>query len=147
MRPVRAHRAGACVIFWAVGLLSLWLGQAQPAMAQALDPASAAALAETLRMLSDPSGRGAATTGNPAARDVDRQVQALAGSSENAQAVYQLAGEVFADLVRSTGGDMNKLMEILGRANSDPNALASALSPATQARLRELSGKIPDARR
>ncbi len=54
----------------------------------------------------------------------------LAGSSETADAVYRLAGEVFADLVKSTGGDMGKLMDILSRASADPSGFASALSPA-----------------
>src|SRR5262249_6575687 len=52
-------------------LLSL-LAASPTAQAQALDPTSAAALAETLRILGDPSARGAATAGDPGARDIDR---------------------------------------------------------------------------
>lgn len=40
---------------------------AGPASAQALDPASAAALAATLQLLQDPAKRGAAIGGNPQA--------------------------------------------------------------------------------
>jgi hypothetical protein len=147
---VRRHPlalAGRSFVVLALLSLLVCLGAVPPAHGQALDPTSAAALSETLRMLGDPSGRGAATAGNPAARDVDSQVQSLAGSPENAQAVYNLAGEVFADLVKNTGGDTGKLMEALERARTDPSGFANALSPATLQHLRELSSKISDTKR
>ena len=114
------------------------------ASAQALDPTSAAALAETLRILGDPAARSA---GGAGAKGVESQVQSLAGSPEATQEVYTLAGQVFADLVKSTGGDTGKLLEALQRAQSDPSSLTEALSPATLQRLRELSTKISDQKR
>jgi hypothetical protein len=142
--PPRTSRA-----LGALALISLLacLAAAAPARGQALDPSSAAALAETLKILTDPAGRGAATAGSPTAKDIDRQVQSLGASPEISQEIYGLAGEVFADLVKSTGGDTGKLLEILQRAQTDPNGFANALSPATLEHLRELSTKISDVKR
>jgi len=113
---------------------------------QTLDPASAEALATTLRMLADPSSRGQIIATDPAAAAVDKQVQSLAGSAL-AQEVYGLAAEVFADLARNSGGDPRRMSEVLEQAKSDPAAFAAMLRPETLQRLRELSTKISDAKR
>ena len=68
--------------------LSLLLLAATSLPAQTLDPASAEALAATLRMLADPAARGQILATDPTAAAVDRQVQGMAGSSQLAQEVY-----------------------------------------------------------
>ena len=120
---------------------------AAPAAAQALDPASEEALAAVLRLLQDPALRGPAVAGAPGAAAIDREIQALAGTPELVQAVYELAAEVFADLTRSAGGDARRLGEALERAKADPGAFAALLRPATLDRLRALAVRISDRRR
>jgi len=137
----RGSRAAAASLA-AAGLL----GAAAIAGGQPLDAASASALSQTLKVLTDPSARSQAIAGNTAAGEVDRQVQALAGSPELTQEFYALAGEVFADLTRSTGGDVEKMSAALDRAKSDPAGFAALLSPQTIERLRALSVKISDAK-
>lgn len=127
--------------------LSALASAATPLPAQTLDPAAAAALATTLRMLADPASRGQILATDPAAAAVDKQVQGMAGSSQLAQEVYGLAAEVFADLARSSGGDPRRLSEALERAKSDPAGFAAMLRPETLERLRELATKISDAQR
>ena len=132
----------------AVGLASLLLLAltATPTHSQALDPASADALAATLRMLADPSSRGQIIATDPAAAEIDKQVQGMAGSAL-AQEVYGLAAEIFTDLARNSGGDPKRMNEALDRAKSDPAGFAAMLRPETLQRLRELSTKISDAKR
>jgi hypothetical protein len=120
---------------------------ATPTHAQALDPASADALATTLRMLADPASRGKIIAGDPAAAEVDRQVQGMAGSPALVQEVYGLAADVFADLTRNSNGDPRAMSEALDRAKSDPAGFAAMLRPETLERLRALSVKISDAQR
>ena len=86
---------------WLVGMM-LVMVCAPPLHGQGLDPASAEALSATLRMLADPPSRGEAI-GTPGAAEIDRQVQSLAGSSQLAQEMYEIAAAVFADLTRSSG--------------------------------------------
>jgi hypothetical protein len=119
---------------------------ATPTHAQALDPASADALATTLRMLADPAMRGKIIA-DPTAAEVDRQVQGMAGSSALVQEVYGLAADVFADLTRNSNGDPRAMSEALDRAKSDPAGFAAMLRPETLERLRALSVKISDAQR
>ncbi len=128
-------------------ILSLLLLSATPLPAQTLDPASAEALAATLRMLADPASRGQILATDPKAAAIDRQVQGMAGSSQLAQEVYGLAAEVFADLARSTGGDPRQLSVALDRAKSDPAGFAAMLRPETLDRLRALANRISDSQR
>jgi len=127
--------------------LLLTIGSATPAPAQALDPASADALATTLRMLADPASRGRIIASDPTAAEVDRQVQGMAGSSALVQEVYGLAADVFADLTRNSNGDPRAMSEALDRAKTDPAGFAAMLRPETLERLRALSIKISDAQR
>lgn len=114
---------------------------------QALDPASADALAATLRMLADPATRGRIIAADPTAAEVDRQVQGMAGSSALAQEVYGLAADVFADLARNSNGDPRAMTEALDRAKTDPAGFAAMLRPETLEKLRALSSKISDVQR
>jgi hypothetical protein len=134
---------GRLVVF----LLLVLLGTATGIRAQTLDPSTADSLATALKVLTDPAGRGALIGGSPAAAEIDRQTQALAGSPELTQEVYALAGQVLADLMKSTGGDLGKVMETLGRAQNDPAAFAAGLSPETLQKLSELSAKIAATKR
>ena len=125
----------------------LLLATATPIGAQTLDPASADALATTLRLLADPAARARIIATDPNAAEIDKQVQGMAGSSALAQEVYGLAAEVFADLARSSGGDTKRMSEALDLAKSDPAGFAAMLRPETLERLRALSTKISDAQR
>ena len=71
----------------------------------------------------------------------------MAGSPQLAQEVYSLAADAFADLIRSSGGDVEKMSATLERARTDPAAFAAMLSPQTLDRLRALSIKISDTKR
>jgi hypothetical protein len=127
-----------------IGLVGVMLSAGATARAQGLDAASLEALAATLRLLQDPSQRGALGSDAAAA---DQQVRALAGSPELAQEFYALAGEVFAELTRGMGGDAAKMTDAVARLKADPNSLAALVSPRTLDRIRELARKLSDQRR
>ena len=122
----------------------LLIGLAAVAPAQSLDPASQEALDQALRILLDPAARSAEVSRTPQGAAADQQVRALAGSEALSQEVYALAGQMLSELVQSTGGDTQKMLQALDRARTDPAAFAALLSPATQERLRELAVKLSD---
>lgn len=122
----------------------LALTVAGPAAAQALDPSSQDALNKTLQILLDPNARAGELAKNPQGTAVDQQVRALAGSDALTQEFYAVAGQILAELVQSTGGDAQKMLQAVDRAKTDPAGFAVMLSPATQQRLRELSVKLSD---
>jgi phage-related minor tail protein len=117
---------------------------ATPLAAQPLDSASSEALAATLRMLQDPAVRAAAVTATPQATAVDQQIQSIAGSPALTQEIYALAAQVMSELARSSGGDVNRMVDVLERGKTDPAGFAALLSPETLQRLRELSTRISD---
>lgn len=143
--PRNVVNGGMRIVAAALVLLAgLALPPAPPVRAQALDAASREALGATLRMLQDPALRGAAISGSPQAGAADGQLQSLGGSPQLTQELYGLAAEVFADLARGTGGDVQKMSEALERGRTDPAGFAAMLSPATLQKLRELSVKVSD---
>lgn len=128
-------------------LLALALVTPPGATAQALDGASAEALAAVLRLLQDPVSRGAAIAANPDAAALDKNIQAMTGSPALAQEFYELAAQVFTDLVQGSGGDLGRMRSSLAEGQRDPSAFAAFLSPATLQQLRDLSGRIADRKR
>ncbi|OGQ76780.1 MAG: hypothetical protein A3G94_06020 [Deltaproteobacteria bacterium RIFCSPLOWO2_12_FULL_60_16] len=125
-----------------VTLAALSLAVAPSLGAQTLDPQTAKALAEAIRVIQDPALRQTAITKDRKAVEADRQVRALAGSEPVTQEFYQFAIDIFVDLMQSAGGDMKKITETLERAKSDPAAFAATLSPRNRERLKQLSTKV-----
>lgn len=126
-------------------LLALTSGVAR---GQAVDPASQEALAAVLRMLNDPGLRAAAIAGSPQAGAAAAQIESLTqGSPALTQDVYALAGHIFEDLTRASGGDAQALGQALTRAQADPASLGAMLSPRTLEHLRALAIKLSDAPR
>jgi|RhiMetdeSRZDD1v2_1073273.scaffolds.fasta_scaffold384516_2 hypothetical protein len=115
-----------------------------PLDAQSLDPASSAALDAVLRLLQDPTQRKAAIERNPEAAAVDQQLQSMLGSPELQQEFYTLAGDIFADVIRDSGGDIGKMAKALEAGRTDPAGFMARLSPQTLERLRALSTKVSE---
>ena len=109
--------------------------------------AGSAALAEMLKSLTGPGGKGGPLGAGAGSGDIDQQVRALTGSPELTQELYNLAAQVLGELLQSSGGDMNKLFDTLSRAQSDPGAFAATLSPEMRNRLKDLSDRIAAGRR
>ena len=115
--------------------------------AQPLDPTSQDALNKSLQILLDPSARSAGLARNPQGTAIDQQVRALAGSDALAEEFYAVAGQILTELVQNTGGDAQKMLQVVERAKTDPAGFAAMLSPATLQRLRDLSVKVSDQKR
>ena len=115
--------------------------------AQPLDPTSQDALNKSLQILLDPSARSAGLARNPQGTAIDQQVRALAGSDALAEEFYAVAGQILTELVQNTGGDAQKMLQVVERAKTDPAGFAAMLSPATLQRLRDLSVKLSDQKR
>jgi hypothetical protein len=108
-----------------------------------MDPASSEALVRTQAMLRDPQQRAKATSETPQAQFVDKQTQSLAGTPENANAIYDLSADIMESLALKTNGDPAKMKEILDQAKNDPKAFAEKLTPEQRKKLQEISQKIP----
>lgn len=127
-----------------LGMALALLCAVTPVLGQGLDAASAEALAATLKLLQDPAARVGAIGSDPKAAATDRQVRSLAGSDKVTQEMYELAAQIFSELTRASGGDVQKMVQSLQRGQSDPAGFAAMLSPQTLQKLREISTKISD---
>jgi hypothetical protein len=129
------------VLGW-VTVLAIALTAAGPAASQALDAASATALDATLRLLQDPAQRNALIAGNPQAAAADQQIQAMLKDPALQEEFYALAAAVFTELVLSSGGDANRMTQVITAAKTDPAGFVASLSPQTAERLRAFASKI-----
>src|ERR1700752_1581768 len=87
------------------------------ARAEEPDAASQEALAKTQQLLNTPELRDQAIDQSASAQAADRQVRSLVGGGAGRDEVYHLSGEVMNDLVMQTGGDPQKMKQILEQAN------------------------------
>jgi hypothetical protein len=122
----------------AVSLFFIFLGS----VAKAEDAASVSALADTQTMLQNPAQRNKIIKDNPTAQSVDASVKSLTGNSKTTDEVYQLAGKVLEDLVKETGGDPVKMMEIMSKAQTDPKSLMDHVSEQNKQDFHSVSSEI-----
>jgi hypothetical protein len=125
-----------------VAIIVIAWGSPVPAGAQALDAASATALAATLRLLHDPAQRDAMISGNPHAAAADRQIQTMLGTPELRDEFYALTAAIFAEVAQRSAGDPGRMTQILAAGQADPGGFLASLSPPTVERLRAFAGKI-----
>jgi hypothetical protein len=106
------------------------------------DAASVSALTDTQNMLQTPAQRNKVISNNPTAQTVDSQVKALTGNDQTANELYTISGKVLEDLVKETGGDPVKMMEIMNKAQTNPESLMDHLSPENKAAIHSVSQTI-----
>lgn len=139
--PLVTIRLVLAVLF-AGALLALTWGATN---GQSLDPTSQEGLAAVLRMLQDPALRNGAVAESPQAGAADAQIRSLTGGSAAlTQEFYDLAGRIFEEVTRASGGDVLAMTQILARAQADPASFAAMLSPETLDRLHALAAKLSD---
>jgi hypothetical protein len=92
------------------------------------DAASTSALADTQTMLQNPAQREKLIDNSQSAQTVDAQVKSLAGNQQNTDEMYKISGQVLEDLVKETGGDPVKMMQIMNQAQTNPDSLMDHLS-------------------
>lgn len=108
-----------------------------------LDAASAEALLKTQTLLKNPGERQKAVEETPQAKWVNQQVESLAGSPENTQAIFELSADILQTLVEKTHGDPNQMKALLDRAKNDPKGFAELLTEKQKKQLRRVSDRIP----
>ena len=114
-----------------------------PAASPHLDDASTAALLKTQQMLQDPALRNKAIGESASAQTVDAQVKSLTGNPQATEELYKISGAVLEDLVKETGGDPVKMMQIMNQAASDPKGFfANHISETNKASIHDMSTQI-----
>lgn len=105
-----------------------------------LDSASSEALTKTQDVLTDPNARKDALKNDAKAREADSRVKSIAG--DKSEDVYALASSIFGKLVAEAGGDPLKLQQLIEKAQKNPEAFGSSLSPDDRQKLKELARQL-----
>ncbi len=105
----------------------------------ALDDASQRAMTQTQDLLKNQAEREKSLA-SPDARKTDQQVKDLMGS--DTQGAYDLAAEIFPTLVNENGGDPIKMQATLSQMMKNPETMASKLTPAQMAKLKDLAKSV-----
>jgi len=101
------------------------------------------ALRKTQELLRDPSAREKIGKQTSEGREAMNQAESLGGSTENTEEIYDLAADIFADLVHQTNGDPDKIKELLKKAQKNPEDFAKHFSDSQKAKLKEISKHSP----
>lgn len=113
-----------------------------PAKAEELDKASQEALQKTTELLTNRAQREEAIKKDTKAQGADKMVDQVSGGGQNKEDVYGLASDVFADLVKETGGDAQKMQELLQKMARDPASFANRWTPEQRARLQRMADQM-----
>jgi hypothetical protein len=103
----------------------------------ALDHASQEALQKTMDLLKQPQLRAGALK-DKGAGQADQQLRGLVGD-EDAEKTYQLASQIFEDMVKSAHGDVSALAAQVEEAQRHPEKFALKLTPEQRQELLEIA--------
>lgn len=121
-------------------LMTLILNLGSFSFGQKSDQSSEEALREVVKLLTSPNARQKVIVQDKKAQEADDFLQQVGGAfSED---MYQLAGTIFQSLFSQTGGNADKMDEILSKAKKDPASFINSLPPDQIKALRDLASKI-----
>lgn len=101
------------------------------------------ALEKTQQLLMDANQRSAAISGDTKAQAADAQVKKLVGGDAvKEQKVYNISSDVFADVEAKTGGDPEKMQQLLEQAAKDPKKFYEGMSSEQKEQIRKLASEI-----
>lgn len=126
------------VAFVAFGFHSLALAGEKPDAAKVEE-----ALRLTQEMLKDPAQRQNQIDKSAEGKAADQKIKGVAGSAENEQAIYDLAADVFGSMSKETGGDPEKMQQLLNEGLKDPESFAKRFSPEELQKLHDIAAKTP----
>jgi len=99
------------------------------------------ALDETLSILTSPEKRKLILDNDPKAKEADDFALQVGSNAANQQKIYELAAKVMTDLAKNGKWDPDKMMQILEKANKDPEAFANTFSPEQKKNASGASGR------
>ena len=100
------------------------------------------ALVQTQELLKDRESRAAASKSGDAQK-TDAYIQQMTGNAELTDEVYELAAEVFSQVVKDSKGDSSKMQKALDDFSRNPASFAEKWTPEQKAKLQKLSDKMP----
>lgn len=108
-----------------------------------MGPDERKALKQTQELLKDSAQRAAAVRRDPKAQEMDKKVEALAGSPENKAEIYDISAQVMGKITTEANGDPVKMQQIMLEAQKNPKAFYEKYFDVDQkAKVRGLASQI-----
>ncbi len=107
-----------------------------------MDKDTSEAVEQTKNLLKDRKSRESAAQSSQDSKDVMKNVKDLAGGAQNEQEIYEIASEVFEQLMKKHNGDMSKVMAEMQELQKNPKKLYEMAKPETVAKIKNVSQKI-----
>ncbi len=108
-----------------------------------LDKHSQKALKQTIELLNNQTKLNKAIQKSDKAKSNHKAIKSMTGNNQvKTDAIYKLSSEIMSSIVMKTNGDPDKMMEILKKAETDPEAFAKTFTPEQRRALREVSSQI-----
>lgn len=98
------------------------------------------ALQQTQDLLVNPAERQKALNADPAAKANDAKVQQLLGA--DSQKAYELSAQLMSTIVAQTGGDPQKMQQLMLELQSNPHALEKLLTPTQRDQIRKMASDL-----
>lgn len=98
------------------------------------------ALQQTQEVLINPAERQKALNADPKAKATDSKVQQLLGA--DTQKAYELSSQLMSTIVAQTGGDPQKMQQLMLELQSNPHALEKLLTPAQRDQIRKMASDL-----
>lgn len=101
------------------------------------------ALKDTQDLLRDKSQRDELIKKDSKAKAADSRVNAVTGGdSINNQKLYDISADIMPSLLQAVGNDPNKAMELLQKAQTDPEGFYKSLPPEIREKIRGVASDI-----
>lgn len=98
------------------------------------------ALQQTQQVLTNPEERRKALQADPQAAANDAKVQKVLGAGT--QEAYELSSQLMSTIVAQTGGDPQKMQQLMLELQSNPHALEKLLTPAQREQIRRMASDL-----
>lgn len=114
--------------------------------AEGLDSVNSEALNKTIELLNTEDQRNDFIKKNQEAQKTDGMVKDLMGDEQNTNQLYQAAAEIFRSLATQQNGDSNNMLEILQKAQQNPEGFYQNMTAEQKEMVRKL-GEIANQKR
>lgn len=98
------------------------------------------ALQQTQELLINRGERQKVLNADPAAKANDAKVQQLLG--KDSQKAYELSAQLMSTIVAQTGGDPQKMQQLVLELQSNPHALEKLLTPLQRDQIRQMASDL-----
>ncbi len=101
------------------------------------------ALKETQDFLKDKSQREVLFKKDPKAREADSKLNSVTGGdAANHQKIYEVTADIMPALMNAAGNDPTKAMELLQKAQTDPEGFYKSLPPEVRSKIRGIAADV-----